>query len=168
MQEEYQYEDNDILEEGNNRKKIIISILLVLAIILIIILLKSCTGNRTVTKEEINYENVLLDAGKKYFNSNKQLLPTNKGECIKAELALLFDEVEIKNKENFNSCDKSRTYVQVCKLENGNLQYTPWLSCNNKNSESEYSASTEGTLRDVVSNVTYVSFTFLIKGNNAL
>lgn len=163
MQEEYQYEDSDVLEEGSNRKKIIISILLVLAIILIIILLKSCTSssNKPEPKKEINYESVLLDAGKKYFNSNKQLLPMAKGECVKVELGTLLTEVDIKNKEEFDSCDKNKTYVNVCKLENGSLQYTPWLSCTNKKSEDEYLIEKEGTLLDVKSNQTFVSFTFL-------
>lgn len=160
MQEEYEYEDNDSLYEGAKRKKIIMSVLLVLALILIIILMRSCASRSKVTVD-IDYEKILLDAGKKYANTNKQLLPSAKGQCTVIDLNLLSYDQEISNNKDFQTCDKNKTYVKICKLGNNNLQYTPWLSCTKKNSENEYGTSKEGEYKDIVTNSTSVSFMFL-------
>lgn len=46
---------------------------------------------------------------------------------------------------------------------NGTKQYTPWLSCTDKNSDTEYADEKEGTISDIVPDESLVRFTFLPK-----
>ncbi len=170
--EDYNYED-DSVTKGAKTKKILIIVLLVVAIIIIIVLLKSCgkgTNKTPNVETEFNYEDTLLEAGKKYFDYNENKLPTAAGECTSVDLNTLGTKYGLVKTTDFEKCDATNTIVQVCMLESGTLQWTPWLSCTDRNSESLYDKETEGKETDLVKDVSLVSFKFLpqvLKENEA-
>ncbi len=160
--DDYSYEDKD--KKSGLAKKIFIIILILAAIILILYLLKSCSGGKQVeenpSKPTFNYENAILEAGKAYFNNNLDEDPKAIGECNVVELQTLINNSLI-NQDDFANCNVSTTYLKVCVLENGTKQYTPWITCTNKNSEKEYGELKEGNLSDIVVDQTYTEFKYL-------
>lgn len=166
--EDYGYEDNENkVNETNNSsmgKKALIIVLVVIAILIIIYLIKGCTGTKKPVvnnpTETFKYEDALLSAGKLYFENNMEENPTMEGECAEVTLSQLIDKGLV-DPDKFNTCNLTSTYVRVCILSNGTKQFTPWLTCSDKNSESEYGPNTEGNLNDVISDSTYVSFMYL-------
>lgn len=116
------YNDSDDLDKKSPVIKIIgIIILIAIAIFLFFFVLKSCNSGSKIEKE-------LLDAGKKHY-SNTTLLPTATGECSTVTAESLIDEGSITNFDDFASCNKTETYVKVCKLASGKYHYTPILLC---------------------------------------
>lgn len=164
--DDYGYEDSNYDNGGAAKKRIFIGFLIVAAIIIVVLLiLKGCSknpNNPTPEQPTFDYEKTLLEAGKKYYENNSELLPIAQGECGVVELSTLVDRGLV-NPTNFSTCDDSETYVKVCVLPNGTKQYTPWLSCTDKNSNNEYADEKDGTMSDIVANSTLVRFTFLPK-----
>jgi len=173
--DEYEYDDGSYNNDNKNGinllNKIGIALLIIMAIIILLVLLKGCGnknrnngGNGTDTDDiivpEFNYETSLLEAGKKYFNNNQIEVPTSIGDCNSVTLQTLIIN-GLANREQFKECNSINTYVRVCKLENGSLQYTPWFACNDKLSSQEYSDSVEGTINNIIPDETYVDFLFL-------
>ena len=156
------YDDYGYDDENNSSllKKILVVALIVISIIIIVILLKGCTGGTKKPTETFDYENALLNAGKNYFENNKDEYPQNKGECTQVDLSKLIEKGLV-NVEKFDKCDNSKTYLRVCMLENGTKHFTPWITCENYKSEDKYGESKEGSLKDVLTNETYVEFKFL-------
>ena len=163
--DDYGYEDDNRNESSGLSKRIIIVILIVIAIILIIYLLSSC-GNKNIDNKKKNetgkfdYESALVEAGKTYFRNNIDETPVAPGECNVVELDKLIEK-GLLNSSKFGNCNVTSTYVRMCVLENGTKQYTPWLTCTDKDSESEYTALTPGNLNDIVVDKTYTEFKFL-------
>lgn len=165
--DDYGYEDEK--SSSGLAKKLLIVLLVVIAIVVILYLLSSCTKKEAVvtpTPSTFDYENVLLAAGQKYYENNSDLYPVAAGECTQVELQTLIDRGLV-NVENFDKCNRNTTYVRVCMLENGSKQYTPWLTCTDRMSDSLYSESREGTLNDLVANSTYVDFKFIAQELNS-
>lgn len=165
--DDYGYEDKDYDNGGAAKKRLFIGFLVVAAIIIVIILfLKGCaSGNKKPTEPTtptFDYEKTLLEAGKKFYENNTDLAPVANGECSTVELSTLVSKGLI-NPENFTTCDNSETYVRVCVLPNGTKQYTPWLKCTDKDSNSEYADEKEGTISDIKADETLVRFTFMPK-----
>lgn len=164
--DEYGYEDKDYNDGSAAKKRILIGFLIVAAIIIVVLLiLKGCTKNNKPTEPTeptFDYEKTLLEAGKKYYENNNDLLPIANGECGVVELSTL-KSLGLVNPENFSTCDESTTYVKVCVLPNGTKQYTPWLTCTDKNSDIEYDSEKEGTISDVIADESLVRFTFMPK-----
>ena len=77
--EDYGYEEETKRSSGLG-KKLLIVLLVVLAIILIILMVKGC-DNTESGKKGFDYEKVLLEAGKKYFENNRDEMPEFAGEC---------------------------------------------------------------------------------------
>ena len=164
--DDYGYEDKDYNDGSAAKKRILIGFLIVAAIIIVVLLiLKGCTKNNKPTEPTeptFDYEKTLLEAGKKYYENNNDLLPIANGECGVVELSTL-KTLGLVNPENFSTCDESTTYVKVCVLPNGTKQYTPWLTCTDKNSDTEYDSEKEGTISDVIADESLVRFTFMPK-----
>ncbi len=164
--DDYGYEDKDYNDGSAAKKRILIGFLIVAAIIIVVLLiLKGCTKNNKPTEPTeptFDYEKTLLEAGKKYYENNNDLLPIANGECGVVELSTL-KSLGLVNPENFSTCDESTTYVKVCVLPNGTKQYTPWLTCTDKNSDTEYDSEKEGTISDVIADESLVRFTFMPK-----
>lgn len=165
--EDYSYEDenDDKNQKSPLAKKILIIVLIVIAVFVILYLIKGCTGGGGETPVEpntptFNYEEAILKAGKSYYENNISELPVSVGECSDVKLDKLIEKGLV-DPEEFSGCNLTSSYVRVCMLSNGNKQYTPWLTCSNKTSESEYGPSREGSLNDVIADSTYVSFEFL-------
>ena len=177
--DDYGYDDYNPNTGGLIRKAIMI-IMIIIAILLIIYLVRGCSNrkdkvnpkpnnNPTVpinpnnnggTNEVFDYESVLLEAGKNHYEKHQNELPTIAGECSVVELSTLLSEGLV-NETKFDGCNKYATYVKVCILENGNKQFTPWLTCTNNKSNDEYEPVREGKLSDIVTDKTYVEFKFL-------
>lgn len=164
--DDYGYEDKDYNDGSAAKKRILIGFLIVAAIIIVVLLiLKGCAKNNKPTgptEPTFDYEKTLLEAGKKYYENNIDLLPIANGECGVVELSTL-KSLGLVNPENFSTCDESTTYVKVCVLPNGTKQYTPWLTCTDKNSDTEYDSEKEGTISDVIADESLVRFTFMPK-----
>ncbi len=172
--DDYSYEDKD--NKSGLLKTILVVVLVILAIILILYLVKSCSNRKEdegggTNLPTFNYENALLEAGKAYFANNLDEDPKVVGECNAVDLQALINNGLI-DQNDFMNCNTSSTYLKVCVLENGTKQYTPWLSCSDKNSENEYGDLKEGSLSDVVVDETYTEFKYLPqvlkKGGNEL
>lgn len=165
--DDYGYEDKNYDNGGAGKKRFFIAFLIVAAIIIVIVLfLKGCAGRNTKPNEPttptFDYEKTLLEAGKKFYENNTDLAPVANGECSTVELSTLVSKGLV-NPENFSTCDNSETYVRVCILPNGTKQYTPWLKCTDKNSDTEYDSEKEGTISDIKPDESLVRFTFMPK-----
>lgn len=164
--DDYGYEDSYDDDKGSvTRKRILIIILVIIAILLVIFLLKSCgkkkpTGGQTTTKAVFVYEDVLLEAGKKYFDNNTNELPKAIGDCVTVDLKTLGDRGLV-NPDEFSKCNNETTLVKVCRLENEKLHFVPWLVCTDKESDKEYDESKDGTINDVVADKSYINFKYL-------
>lgn len=162
------YDDYGYENENNSSglsKKILIIVLILIAIVIVFFLIKSCnkgnSGGGNVDKPEVfNYEKTLLDAGKLYYENNNDEIPSSNGRCNQINLQILIDKGLV-NPTNFSSCSVENTYIRVCRLEDGKLHYMPWLSCSDKNSDSEYGDLAEGSLSDVVADSSYIEFKFM-------
>jgi hypothetical protein len=174
--DEYEYDDGDYNNKGNDGTNILnkigILLLIVIAIIIIVVLINGCSkrNNNNNNNGEIDpgptpevvvdYDSALLQAAKKYFENNRNEYPTSIGDCVQVTLQELITRGYI-SADALKNCNSIGTYVRVCKLENGTIQYTPWFSCNDKQSETEYGDSIEGSLNSVFADSTYVDFMFL-------
>ena len=157
--DDYGYEDSNNDNSGLGRKILIIALVLI-AIFLIVFLLKSCNKSNKPSNNAFDYESTLLDAGKSFYEYNQDLFPSEIGECAQVELETLISR-GIVSADKFKTCNTTTTYVKVCKLENGSMHYTPWLSCTDKSSESEYGEFKEGNIADVIANESLIKFEFL-------
>ena len=161
--DDYGYENG---ENGSGlSKKLLIIVLILIAIVIVFFLIKSCNkgnnGGGTVDKPDaFDYEKTLLDAGKLYYDNNNDEIPNSNGKCNQVNLQVLIDKGLV-NTTNFSSCSVENTYIRVCRLENGTLHYTPWLSCSDKNSDKEYGDLAEGNLSDVVADSSYIDFKYM-------
>lgn len=157
---DYGYEDSDSSNSGLGRKVLIV-VLVLIAIFLIVFLLKSCSGKTNKTDNNVfDYESTLLEAGKTFYEYNTDLFPTEIGECAQVELETLIDK-GLAVSEQFKTCNTITTYVRACKLENGSMHYTPWLSCTDKSSDSEYDEFKEGNIADIKTDESLLKFEFL-------
>lgn len=160
--DDYGYEETSNTSSGLGKKLLIIT-LIILAIIILIYLLNGCSReNKNVVDNTFNYETELLDAGKTYFQNNTTKLPAYAGECTEVKLVDL-TEKGLLDPEDFKNCNSTSTYVRVCKLENGKLHYTPWLTCTDKMSDDEYADIKEGTNADIITDSSYIDFKYLPK-----
>jgi len=158
--DDYGYEETNNNSSGLGKKLLIIT-LIILAIIILIYLLNSCSReNKDLVDNTFNYETELLDAGKTYFQNNTTKLPNYAGECTEVKLVDL-TEKGLLDPNEFKNCNVTSTYVRVCKLENGKLHYTPWLTCTDKMSNDEYADIKEGTNADIVTDSSYIEFKYL-------
>lgn len=165
--EDYGYEDSyDDDDKGSViRKRILIIVLIIIAILLVIFLLKSCGKRKpndtpSTTKAVFVYEDVLLEAGKKYFDNNTNELPKAIGDCVNVDLKTL-GERGLVNPDEFSKCNNETTIVKVCRIENEKLHFVPWLVCTDKESDKEYDESKEGTINDVIADKSYIDFKYL-------
>lgn len=158
--DDYGYEDSDNSNSGLGRKVLII-VLVLIAVFLIVFLLKSCSNkNNNDNNGAFDYESALLDAGKSFYEYNTDLFPTEIGECGQVELETLISR-GLAVADKFKTCNTTTTYVRVCKLENGSMHYTPWLSCTDKSSDSEYEEFKEGNIADIKTDESLLKFEFL-------
>lgn len=104
-------------------------------IIIILIILNACSIGGYGSYDEI--ENSMTDAAKKYYETNKKLLPTQNDGTAKVTISTLIEaEVleEFKDpKDSSNSCSG---YVEVTKIDE-EYSYIPFLTCEG-NYEPEY------------------------------
>ena len=171
--DDYGYDNDYTVNSGGLIKKAIMVVMIIVAIILIIYLIKGCTkkssggknkpnipDSPSKTSEVFNFENVLLDGGKRHFEAHKNELPSTTGECSVVELETLLSE-NLLNSVKFESCNVNKTYVKVCAIDNSTYQYTPWINCGSDKSDNKYDQIRVGTLKDVIADSTYVEFKFL-------
>lgn len=123
---DYEYED-EFEKKIKRRRRIGISILVALLLLVIFLFLKACFTDTDIVEVSDNEKN-LLKAGKEYFNTHYDSMPTEPGQCKKVTLNTLILEGFIK-KKNYVNCGGKDTYVQVCTLKNKKKQWTPVLSC---------------------------------------
>ena len=157
----YEYEN----KSTSLSRKILIIVFILIAIFLILFLMRSCNGGvskKPSARQEptFNYENALLEAGKSYYVSNNEEMPTDPGECSIVDLQTLLTNKLI-DENDFSKCNASTTFLKVCMLEDKKIHYTPWISCTDNFSNSKYDDLKEGTLNDIVVNKTYTEFKFL-------
>ena len=172
--DDYEYDDESYNKGGNNNSNILnkigILLLIIIAIVIIVVLINGCSKReKTPTDVDpgpdspevlVDYDSALLNAGKRYFETNRNEYPTSVGDCVQVTLQELITRGYITSEE-LKNCNSINTYVRVCKLENSTLQYTPWFSCNDKQSNDEYDESKEGTLNNIYADSTYVDFMYL-------
>lgn len=160
----YGYDDNGKNSVGLVRR-ILIVMMVIISIILIIYLVASCTKKEKptpedTTKTKIDYEGELLTAGKKYLEIHSEENPKAPGECTIVELETMIDNQYVESSK-FNNCNQNASYLKVCMLEDGRIQYTPWVSCVNYSSETLYDTLREGLAKDIIADKTYVEFKFV-------
>lgn len=154
---DYEYEDIESKGKKNKIIKIILCIILVLFVAFFVI--KSCSNSERVINVDVtNNEKNLLSAGKKYFKSNFDEVPSAVGSCKEVTLNDLIIAGKLK-KDNFTNCHGTKTKVKLCILENKKEQYTPILMCDEITTE--FTEWQEGKPSDVVKDMTDVRFTFL-------
>ena len=157
--EETNYNDlnQDYNEYAERRRspwlRIILIILGFIVLGLIILFLMKACGNKP------DLEKYLLEAGKENYNTSKEELPDSYGECKTVALDSLLNKNLISNPDIFKDCDKDKTYVKVCLLDNDEYHYTPILSCKSK--ETAFDNWKEGTNSDLKKDKSDVQFLFL-------
>ena len=163
--ETYGYENNNYQKRSSLLKRLLIILLIFISIILVLFLIKRCSNkslvnNKPVISNNIDYERLLIEAGKKYFEDNYDKYPKDIGACEEIELQGLMDRNYV-NSNDFMKCNTVKTYLKVCMLEDKSYQYSPWLLCSDKNSENEYSSERIGSLSDIKADQTMVNFKFI-------
>ena len=81
--DDYGYENDN---NSSTFKKILIVVMVIISILIIVFLLKSCgSGGKDNNGTNFDYESALLNAGKSYFDNNKDEYPDQVGECNQVE-----------------------------------------------------------------------------------
>ena len=106
----------------NKMMRIFISTIILIILIIIIVLVATSKGGKSLT------ENGLVNASKKYLNSNANMLPTNEYDYRTINLDTLVSNGYIKSSNGCNG------YVTVVKIDNEYV-YTPYLNCGNNSNE---------------------------------
>lgn len=145
---------NDIYYDPEKKRtpllKLVFIVLGIIFVFLIIFLLtKACRKGPDLYSD-------LLEASKNYYKENA--LPVALGQCSIVKLDELKENNYLTNVDNYLTCDGAKTYVKVCKLNNGDYQYTPFTSCNNK--ETSFSEWKIGEETELVKDSSDVSFKF--------
>lgn len=152
-------DDNYYQERGEERNwpRLVLLILgaIVLALI-IFLLIRGCGKNNNIK----DIEDQLLKAGKEYYSIDNTLLPQATGECKTVTLGTLIEEKLISS-DNYNDCNKDKTYVKVCKLESGSYHYLPIMQCGSKLADDYFTTWKEGSESDLVADKSDVRFSFL-------
>ena len=150
MNENYNYDE---YKEEKNRipwGRIIVSFLILVAVVIIaLLLLKSCN------KGELR--NDLIEAAKDYYEKYPDLLPSEIGECFIVTLGELESEGLIKVSD-YETCDKTKTYVNVCYLDSKTYHYSAVLECGSE--ETNYGMWQDGTETDI-NETSDIRFNFL-------
>ncbi len=135
--------DKEYSTKVNLVRRILSVVMVIVAILLIIYLLKGCTPTRkkvkitpsvnnntnsTINYDSYSYRNGLVEACEKYFYIHEEELPSSCSECTTIKLRDLMDENLI-DKDIYGNCNVDTTYVRVCFLENGVINYAPTLTC---------------------------------------
>lgn len=143
----------DYYDDDNSKPKIVIWILIIIALLALgVIYYVYSDGDNS------KLENNLIRGGKDYYASEDALLPDSAGECSITSLEKLITEKQIKNESLFQLCDKKKTYIKVCKLENGTYHFTPFFSC--QNMKTNFGEWKKGTENNLIDNKSDVRFTF--------
>lgn len=134
--------------------RIILSILaVVLIIVIIILLIKGCS------KDSLRDD--LIEAGKSYYENHPLYLPQTIGECKTVSLDTLKGESLVKTNK-YDTCDDTKTYVNVCYLESKTYHYSAALSCEDE--KTNYGVWMDGKESDLT-NLSDVRFLFIGEEN---
>lgn len=139
MDENYSYTEYN--EEKNRIPwlRILVSFLiLVVGVIIVLLLLRAC--GKPVLRDD------LIEAAKDYYEKYPELLPSEVGECFIVTLDQLEKEGLIKV-SNYETCDKTNTYVTVCYLESKTYHYSANLDCENE--DNNYGMWQDGDESDI-------------------
>ena len=148
--ESYNYDE---YKEEKNRipwVRVIISFLILVAIIIIILLLLKACGKTSLRDD-------LIEAAKDYYEKYPDMLPSEVGECFVVTLADLEKEGLIKVSD-YETCDKEKTYVNVCYLESKTYHYSAILECEVE--DTNYGMWQDGT-EDDIEETSDIRFKFL-------
>ncbi len=119
--------------------RIIISFFILVAIIIIVLLLLKGCGKTSLRDD-------LIEAAKDYYEKYPDMLPSEVGECFVVTLADLEKEGLIKVSD-YETCDKEKTYVNVCYLESRTYHYSAILDCEVE--DTNYGMWQDGTENDI-------------------
>ena len=114
-------------------------LLLIIAIIIVILLLVKSCGKKDL-------RNDLIEAAKDYYEKYPEELPSTVGECYIVTLRLL-EEQGLINSNDYKTCDKDATYVNVCYLESKTYHYSAILEC--EVGDTNYGVWQDGTESDI-------------------
>ena len=157
---DYEYEDDDKDNKELVKKTTVIMLGIILLVIIILILLKACSGtgvNKGNNSSE-SLEDKLIKAGKDYFSVLTTELPDTKGTCNTVSLDVL-TQLDYLGEE-FNVCDKTYTYVKACMLNNADIQYTPFMSCEGPNNTTNFGEWKPGDETDLTKDKSDVKFLY--------
>lgn len=121
--------------KGNNKGYTLLEILAAAAILVLILTIAIKTYNSISKKSKEKYyikqEELITQAGKDYFNDNRNLLPQASGESVCVTLKTLIENKYIEKIESYNKkeCSKVDSNICVVKLSNNKYIYYPELSC---------------------------------------
>ena len=111
---------------------------------------------------KLEYETVLIDATKKYYNQNKT--DDEYGNCstltldeIKNNKLITDDKLKI-----FKDCDSEKTFVKRCVLSDNSYHYTPTLTCGKKLTTT-YEEFKIGNEKSLIANKTDIKFMYSVK-----
>lgn len=159
-EDDYEKEQDDSTKELA-KKLTTIMLAIILIVIIILLLLKACVGTGIKPGNNKNgLEDKLVKAAKDYYSDLEQELPTSKGTCTKVTLGSLKDLTYLFS--DFDVCDNDQTYVKVCRLESGKLQYTPIMECNGTDNDTNFDDWKEGTEADLTIDKSDVKFEYKV------
>lgn len=120
-------------------RMIITAFVMALIIFVILLLLKNC--------KKTSLRGDLVDAAESYYEKYPTSLPKEVGECYVLTLSTLEKEGLV-DTNKYSTCDKTKTYVNVCYLENLKYNYSATLSC--KVETTNYEMWKDGNVSDLV------------------
>lgn len=120
-------------------RMIITAFIIALIIFIILLLLRNC-GKSSLRGD-------LVEAAQEYYEKYPTSLPKEVGECYVVTLATLEKEGLI-DPSKYSTCDKTKTYVNVCYLENLKYNYAATLACEVETTE--YDMWKDGSVNDLV------------------
>jgi len=146
---------DDLYTEYNDEKnkipwvRLVVTVLvLVLIVFIILLIIKGCSKN--TLRENI------IEAAQNYYGEKPQDFPKEVGECKQITLSTL-ENAGLIESDDFSSCDRAATYVNVCYLENSEYNYAAILSCEEESVN--YSNWKDGNVSDLTEG-SDVRFTF--------
>lgn len=120
-------------------RMIIVALIVAIVVFIILLLLKNC--------DKVSLRSDLVKAAESYYEKYPTSLPKEVGECYEVSLATLGKEGLIESNK-YSTCDKTKTYVNVCYLENLRFNYAATLSCEVETTK--YNMWKDGTVTDLV------------------
>lgn len=164
-------------DDNNGRKKSKLPIIIIIAVLIVLVaggilyffIFRNKSNDPPINDTPVissdykKYNQDLISYAKTYF-VDESMLPSSVGMCKNVTLKELNDKGLVVGDFD-NTCDQDKTYVSVCKLNNGNYHYQTTFACSNENLNVSYGDWTNGDENDL-DDTTEVRYLYMLQKLN--